>query len=117
MTPHTPENNPMIKGIMGIIDLKAELARLTKHLHDQHNFADVGPRRGHPDYEYADSEVGRKTGEDPTTSLEGDGWEENGEGHDSWDRGEFSEIYCFRRLKPELRPDDWVAPDLERYDV
>ncbi len=93
--------------------LQAEVDRLTKHLHDQHNFASPRPGMGHPDYEYDQGEIGRKTCTDPTDRLEGDGWEDNGDGHDSWDRGDFTEIYCFRRLKPELRPDDWVDPGLE----
>lgn len=90
-----------------------EIARLTEHLHNQLNSAERF-LRGHPDYEYMTIETGRKTCEDPTERLEGDGWEPNGEGHDSWERFDYTEDHHYRRLKPELRDADWTPPDPEK---
>ncbi len=70
---------------------EAYIKRLEDHLH---------AIRRHPDYEYLTTTIGRKTCEDPEPYEEehGVGWEENGEGHDSWERFDYHEEYYWRRL-------------------
>ena len=76
-----------------------EVERLTKHLHNQMNIVGYSGLLGHPDYEYTRVIIGRKTGENPEDKLKGDGWELNGEDHDSWTRLEYTEEFYYRRLK------------------
>lgn len=78
-----------------------EVARLTNHLHSQMSAHAPTRWRGHPDWDYQIVEIGRKSSEDPTDKLEGEGWEPNGEGHDSWERFDYTEDHHFRRRKPE----------------
>jgi len=89
----------VVEDLKHIEQAPIEVARLTKHLHDQENWAPVRAGSGHPDFEYQTVEIGRKSGEDPEDKLEGDGWEVNGDDHDSWNRGDYTELHCFRRLK------------------
>lgn len=70
-------------------DMAAEIKRLSDALHS---------RRAHPDYEYKTTTCGRKAyyGE---PEMEAEGWESNGEGHDSWERFDYHEEHYWRRRK------------------
>ena len=60
--------------------------------------------RRHPDFEYETTTCPRKQG--PAFPPTGDGWEDNGEGHDCWERFEYHDEHYWRRRKPEGRITD-----------
>lgn len=87
-----------------VVDLAAELDRLTFALHRHH---------AHPDFEYATTQTARKSGDDPRIGLAGDGWEPNDvvENHEyvdgkvvkeywrNWERFQFHEDNYWRRRR------------------
>jgi hypothetical protein len=71
---------------------ETELTRLVKHLHS---------RESHPDFEYETTQAPRKSGMcDPP---EGEGWEENDDYHNGFERFDYHEECYWRRVRPPLR--------------